>query len=145
VSSPAEDAGAALIADVFDLFNEYSRTGDLNREELARFWDPDGEHVTRFAALEGRIYQGFDGLEQFLAESREQFERFDVVLERIVGEGDHRVAIYSVDALTRDTQIPIQQRLGMTVDLRDGRLLRTRVYADPREALEVAGLSTGDA
>jgi hypothetical protein len=44
------------------------------------------------------------------------------------------------DALTRETQIPIQQRLGMQVELRDGRPYRTRVHADPREALEASGL-----
>jgi ketosteroid isomerase-like protein len=144
VSSRAEDTGAALIARVFDLFNEYFRSGELDREELARFWDPDGQHVTRFAALEGRTYEGYDGLEQFLAESREQFERFDVGLEQVVGDGDRRVAIYTVDALTRDTQMPLEQRLGMEIELRDGRLYRTKVYADPRDALEAAGLGRGD-
>jgi ketosteroid isomerase-like protein len=140
VSSPADDSGERLIAEVFDLFNEYFRTGDLDRDELARFWDPEAEHVSRFAALEGRAYQGYDGLEQFLAESREQFERFTVTLERVVGDGDRRVAVYRADALSRDTQIPIEQRLGMTMELRDGRVHRTRVYADPREAFEAAGL-----
>jgi ketosteroid isomerase-like protein len=145
VSSPAEDAGAALIIEVFDLFNEYFREGNLDQETLVRLWDPEVRHVTRFAALEGRAYEGYDGLQQFLAESREQFERFDVGLERVIGEGDHRVAIYTVDALTRDTQIPIEQRLGMEVQLRDGRLYRTKVYADPREALAAAGLDPADA
>jgi ketosteroid isomerase-like protein len=144
VSSRAEDTRAALIARAFDLFNEYFHGGDVDREKLARVWDPDVRHVTRFAALEGREYQGHDGLEEFLAESREQFERFDVGLERVAGEGDHRVAIYAVDALTRDTRIPIQQRLGMTVEFRDRRIWRTKVYADPREALEAAGLGQAD-
>jgi ketosteroid isomerase-like protein len=140
-----DDAAAALIAEVFDLYNEYFREGELEREQLVRHWDPEVRHVTRFSALEGRAYEGYDGLQQFLAESREQFERFDVSLERVVGEDDHRVAIYLVDALTRDTQIPIEQRLGMEIELRGDRLYRTKVHADPREALEAAGLDPAEA
>jgi ketosteroid isomerase-like protein len=140
VSSRAEDSAAALIAEAFDLYNEYFDQGGLEHEQLTRVWDPEVRHVTRFAALEGRAYDGYDGLQWFLVESRENFERFEVNLERVVGEGDHRVAIYTVDALTRDTRVPIEQRLGMEVQLRDGRLYRTKVYADPREALEAAGL-----
>jgi len=144
VSSPADDDGARLIAEVFDLYNEYFAAGDLAQEELARYWDPEINHVTRFAALEGRAYVGYDGLRQFLSESREQFERFDVSLERVLGEGDRRVAIYTVDALTRDTRVPIEQRLGMEVELRDGRLYRTKVHADPRDALVAIGLDPAE-
>jgi ketosteroid isomerase-like protein len=138
---PDNDAGSRLIAEVFDLYNEYFREGDLDRETLERLWDPEVQHVTRFAALEGRAYEGYDGLQQFLAESREQFERFDVRLEQVVGDGDHRVAVYTADAVTRDTGIAIEQRLGMEVEIRDGRLYRTKVHADPRDALEAAGLA----
>ena len=136
----AEDQTAALIAEAFDIFNRSYRQDDPDRDELARVWDPDVRHVTRFAALEGRAYEGYAGLEQFLAESRAQFERFDVSLERVVGEGDRRVAIYTANALSRETQVPIGQRLGMEIELRGGRIYRTTVYADPREALEAAGL-----
>jgi ketosteroid isomerase-like protein len=140
----AEDAGAAQIAASFDLYNAAYREGSVDREELGRIFDPDAHHETRFAALEGRAYDGYEGLEQFLAESRVQFERFDVSLERVVGDGDHRVAIYTAQALTHETRIPIEQRLGMEIELRDGRLYRTKVYADPREALEAAGLDPAE-
>jgi ketosteroid isomerase-like protein len=138
----ADDDGAAQIAAAFDLFNDYFRSGELDRDELARLFEPDVHHVSRFAALEGRAYEGYDGLAQFLAEMREQFEQFDISLERVVGEGDERVAIYTVDALTHDTRIPIEQRLGMEIRLRGGRLQRTNVHADPRQALAAAGLDT---
>jgi ketosteroid isomerase-like protein len=140
VSSVADDA-AALISGTFDLFNDAHVRGEVSRADLERSWDPEAHHETRFTALEGRAYEGYDGLEQFLGEAREQFERFQVELERLVGQGDRRVAIYTADALTRDTQIPIKQRLGMTIELRDRRLYRTKVYADPREALEAFGLA----
>jgi ketosteroid isomerase-like protein len=140
VSSVADDA-AALISGTFDLFNDAHVRGEVGRADLERIWDPEAHHETRFTALEGRAYEGYDGLEQFLGEAREQFERFQVELERLVGQGDRRVAIYTADALTRDTQIPIKQRLGMTIELRDGRLYRTKVYADPREALEAFGFA----
>jgi ketosteroid isomerase-like protein len=140
VSSPAEDSGAALIREAFDLFNRAQPEGRVDREELVRAWDPDVRHVTRFTALEGRGYEGYEGLEEFIAESHQQFERFDVRLERILGDGDSRVAIYTADALTRETGVPIEQRLAMTVELRDGRLYRTKVYVDPREALQESGL-----
>ena len=140
MSSVADDA-AALISGTFDLFNDAHVRGEVSRTDLERIWDPEAHHETRFTALEGRAYEGYDGLEQFLGEAREQFERFQVELERLVGQGDRRVAIYTADALTRDTQIPIKQRLGMTIELRDGRLYRTKVYADPREALEAFGLA----
>jgi ketosteroid isomerase-like protein len=135
----ADDPAAALIAESFDLYNGAFRTGEIAREDIERIWAPDGRHVTRFAALEGRAYEGHDGVEQFLRESREQFERFEVTLERIVGDGERRVVIYAVDALTRDTKIPLAQRLGMEVELRNGRMWRTKVHADPRDALAAAG------
>ena len=140
MSSVADDA-AALISETFDLFNDAHVRGEVNRTDLERIWDPEAHHETRFTALEGRAYEGYDGLEEFIGEAREQFDRFQVKLERLVGEGDRRVAIYTADALTRDTQIPIKQRLGMTMELRDGRLYQTKVYADPSEALEAFGLA----
>ena len=141
MNSPADDdPGARLIAEVFDLYNEAHLRGEVNRADLERIWDPQAHHESRFSALEGRAYEGYDGLEQFIGEAGEQFERFHVALEQILGEGERRVAIYTADALTRDTQIPIKQRLGMTVEIEDGRLRRTKVFADPREALEAFGL-----
>jgi ketosteroid isomerase-like protein len=137
----AEDSGAALIAEAFELFNRAQPQGRIDREELVRVWDPDVRHVTRFTALEGRAYDGYGGLEEFIAESHQQFERFEVRLEQVLGAGDRRAAIYMADALTRDTGVPIEQRLAMTVELRDGRLYRTEVYVDPREALETSGLA----
>jgi ketosteroid isomerase-like protein len=135
------EPGADPIAEAFDLFNEAHRRGDeADREDLVRLWDPEVRHVSRFAELEGREYVGYEGLEEFLAESHEQFERFELSLERVVGEGDRRVAIYTVDALTRDTRTPLKQRLGMEIELRDGRWYRSRVHADPREALNASGL-----
>jgi ketosteroid isomerase-like protein len=138
----AEDSGSALIAELFDFFNDANRSGEFDRAKLERLWHPEGRHVTRFAALEGRAFEGWDGIEEFFRESRGQFERFEVRLERVVGEGTRRVAIYTVDALTRDTQVPIAQRLGMEIELRDGLAWRTTVHADPRTALEAAGLAS---
>ncbi len=138
--SVAEDPVNGLIAGVFDLYSESFRSGEVDSAELARLFHPEGTHVTRFAALEGRVYEGHDGIACFVAESREQFERFDVSLERVVGEGDHRVAVYTVDALTRETRVPIAQRLGMEIELRDDRIYRTRVHADPQDALAAVGL-----
>jgi ketosteroid isomerase-like protein len=132
----ADDPAATTIAEVFELFDREV----VGREDLERLCDPDIRHITRFAALEGREYRGYQGIEEFLADSRRQFERFHVEIGRIVGEGDRRVAVYHVEALTRDTRVPISQRLGMEIELRSGRLWRTKVYADPREALEAAGL-----
>jgi ketosteroid isomerase-like protein len=136
----AEDPGAALIAELFDLFNEANRSGEFDRARVERCWHAEGRHVTRFAALEGRAFEGHDGIEEFLRESREQFERFEVRLERVMGEGARRVAIYTVDAITRDARVPMSQRLGMDIELRDGRAWRTTVHADPRSALQAAGL-----
>ena len=107
------------------------------------FWNPDLTMVTRFAALEGREYRGYGGLRQFLADSHDQFERFDVDLERLAGSGDTRVAVYRASALTRDTAMTIEQRLGMRIGLRDGKVSEARVFADPEEALRAAGLEPG--
>ena len=54
MSSRAEDAAAALTGEAFDLYNRYFDQGGLEREQLSRVWDPEVQHVTRFAALEGR-------------------------------------------------------------------------------------------
>jgi ketosteroid isomerase-like protein len=131
------------IPELFDFFNKAFQSGEVDRKMLTRFWNPDARLITRFAALEGRSYEGLDGLIAFITESRRQFERFEVRLERVAGDGDRRVAVYRVDALTSDTQVPIEQRLGMQLEFREGRIQLAKVFADPREALEAFGFDPG--
>ena len=115
------------------------RTGDW--EFVLANAAPDVEVYSRFGSLTGEPYRGHDGVRAWLAELRENFERFDVWLDEAREAGDDRVvAIGGVSWRARGSGIDMEERLGWVYEFRDRQVLRMLFYASPSDALEAVGL-----
>jgi ketosteroid isomerase-like protein len=102
---------------------------------------PDVEVVSRLAALEGRSYRCRTGMSEWLRDLEEAWSEFGLRWENAVFDGDVGVAVYRLDAVMRDSGIAIEQQVAMHVGFREGMLAYARVYGDPREAFDAAGLT----
>ena len=77
----------------------------------------------------------------WLAELRENFERFDVWLDEAREAGDDRVvAIGGVSFRARGSGIDMEERLGWVYEFRNRQVLRMLFYTSPSDALEAVGL-----
>jgi len=101
----------------------------------------DVELYSRFGSLTGEPYRGHNGVRAWLAELRENFERFEAWLDDVREAGDDRVvALGGISFRARGSGIDMDERLGWVYELRNGRVCRMLFYRSPSEALEAVGL-----
>jgi ketosteroid isomerase-like protein len=107
------------------------------------FWDAECEFFTITGTqMMGTPYRGLGGLRKYRAETAEAWTALQFDTEEIVeGKGDGVVAIGHLRGEGRESGIRVEQRIGVTYELRGGKIWRCRAYEDPKEALEAVGLS----
>lgn len=114
-------------------------SGDI--EKALEFFDPEGEFVSRFGAIEGRTYRGFDGVRRYIADIDEAWEQYDRELEELIDTGDAVLAIINIKAVSKVTGMRLEQRIGLGYWLRGGRIVRMVSYPSVEEAFAAMGLA----
>ena len=119
----------------------------LNRDDFEAVWDTglvaaDSELLPA-PEIEGPVvYRGRDGFVDFMGRWTEDFEEFRVRLERVIeAPGDRVVALAHQSAVGKGSGVPVDLHYGAIFELEDGVLVRLRLFLDPVQALEAAGLS----
>jgi ketosteroid isomerase-like protein len=105
--------------------------------------DPDLEWETSPNLPDAGVYKGRERVRAFLE------EQYDVVwggpprvdIERTFDCGDDVLLFVRIRGHGSHTGIPLDVQIAQLVTLRDGKVVRVRVFPDRQEALEVAGLS----
>jgi ketosteroid isomerase-like protein len=112
-----------------------------DHEGWLALWGEDMEFYPLRAQLEGRPYWGHEGLERFLAEMTEDWEalRFDINEWRDAGE--QVVGTGRFHARGRASGIDVEVPLGVIARVRGGKIVYARMFSEPAEALEAAGMS----
>jgi ketosteroid isomerase-like protein len=88
-----------------------------------------------------RSYRGREGWIEFLRYWTEDFEGWSYQVERLIDAGNDRVVgIFRQSATGKESGVPVQVRLATVYDLKGGQVVRMRIFLDPAEALEAAGL-----
>ncbi len=90
---------------------------------------------------EQQTYEGIEGARQFLAEWTSAWEDWELELKELVDAGDEVVAIVHQSGRSKATGLPVDMDFAQLWTFRDGKQLRMRMYADPDEALRVAGVA----
>ena len=90
--------------------------------------------VTANLTTGGVPYRGHDGIARYLEDVEEVWPQLRIYPEDISERGDCIVVIGRVRA--RGGGMIIDQPTGWVFNMRDGRILRGRVYGTPGEALE---------
>ena len=87
-------------------------------------------------------YRGKSGFVEFMRIWTEDFEDWSIRVERAVEiDGGVVVAHLRQSGMGKRSGVPVDLVHGAVFELQNGRIIRIRLYLDPREAEEAAGLS----
>ena len=112
-----------------------------DRAAWMALWDEKAEFYPLRAQLEGKSYRGHDGLELFIAEVAEDWEEVRFEIDETRDAGEQVVGIGRFRARGRASGVEINVPLGIVTRVRRGKIAYTRLFSEPAEALEAAGLS----
>jgi ketosteroid isomerase-like protein len=119
-----------------DAFNR--RDVDTLFAELAT---PDFEWFPALTmALEGGGYRGREGVEEFAADTRENWEEMQTVPEEFRDLGDRVLLLGRMQGRGKGSGAQVDAPIANILDFRGGRIWRSRVYFDRAEAVLAAGL-----
>jgi ketosteroid isomerase-like protein len=99
-------------------------------------WDPA---IVR--ALDGGGYLGREGIEKFVADTRENWEELQSVAEEFRDLGDRVLVLGRLRGRGKASGVPVDQPFAGIFDFRGDRIWRYRAYFDHAEGLRAAGLS----
>jgi ketosteroid isomerase-like protein len=103
---------------------------------------PDMEFHSVFAAAEGEIYHGIQGLREWAEAVDSTFDRFNNELIDFREVDDERaVVVVRATGQARASGVPVDALLTQIWTWRDGKMWRNQVFTDQREAFKAAGLS----
>ena len=111
--------------------------GDVE-EAMREYFDPDGEFVSRFGALEGGAYRGNEGAHRYFEDIDEAWESYERELEDVIDCGDAAVAIVTIKAVARTSGVPMERRIGIVLRVDAGRIIQIDSYPSLDEALTAA-------
>ena len=88
------------------------------------------------------IYRGHDGLARFWAELLDAWEYFSPTMEEVIECGpDGLITLDVVRGKGKESGIDMEARGAMLWTLRQGKVVRVKMFQTREEALEAAGLS----
>ena len=123
----------------FSLFPETFAGGPL--EPYLESIHPDVEWVPVLAALEGRVYRGHEGLRQWFADLRDDWEVFIPVLEEVRPLGDGYflgLGLWEARGRVSGVDLGGKQAATWLLHTRDGRIDRLQTFTDRDEGLKAA-------
>jgi ketosteroid isomerase-like protein len=114
----------------------------LARRDLAvlnELADADFEMDLTERVLNPAIYHGAEGLLRFLGEIDELWAAMDIDVERVIERGDEVLAVLLVTLTGRGSGVEMESRIAQRWTLRDGKLLRMKLYGDADAAVAEFG------
>jgi ketosteroid isomerase-like protein len=115
---------------------------DQGIEAALEYFDPELEWWAPPEWLEDRLYKGHEGLRELAAFWTEQFDEYEVELERFIDLGDDRVvALLHQRGRIKGSGNPVEQPIGYIARISEGKVREVHVYFSWEATLEAAGLS----
>jgi ketosteroid isomerase-like protein len=111
-----------------------------DHEAWLALWDEEAEFYPLRAQLEGESYSGHGGLERFRAEMTADFEEVRFEIEETRDAGEQVVGTGRFRARGRASGVDLNVPLGVFTRVRRGKIVYTRLFSEPADALEAAGL-----
>ena len=104
------------------------------------FFDPevvmDASH-----RVDGRVGHGREELTAILAEWLDTWEGWREEIEEVRDLGDQVLVLSTQYGRGKESGVEWENRFAMLYEIERGKITRWKIYDDPREALEAAGLS----
>ena len=105
---------------------------ELARERLA----PDFEfHLV----WDGRVLRGFEGVEEWIADTRDTWEGYTQKAEEIVDLGNQVLVVLSISGRGGESGVPVAQELAVLWTFEGERAVQARSFTSRAEAFEAAG------
>ena len=118
-------------------FEAWNR-GDF--DALLSLWSEEAEFYPLRAQLEGRPYNGHEGLRRFVAEIAEEWRDVRFEIAELRDAGEHVIGSGRFRARGRTSGLDLNVPLGVVGTVRNERIVYARMFSDPADALEAAGL-----
>jgi ketosteroid isomerase-like protein len=112
---------------------------DALPELIAQTCDPEVEWVEAPERADRGVFHGHEGVRESWQRWLENFDAYDVRVERMVDCGDKVLVVAREEGRGRASGATIGQRIYTVVSFRDGKVSRYEEFYDEREALEAAG------
>ena len=140
-STPRRDTAWAMSEENVELtrrvFDAWNR-GDY--EAWIELFDRDCEFRPLRAQLERQPYRGHDGLRQFERDMTQDWEQVRFALDEVREVGDQVVVFARFHGRGRASGATVDIPIGVVGKVREGKIAEARMFSDPDEALEAAGL-----
>jgi ketosteroid isomerase-like protein len=111
---------------------------EIDEMEIRSVFHPDVEWLPQRARTEG-AYRGIAGIEEFLADTEQVFEKFEVHYE-LLDLGERILAWGKVDVRARGSGIEVDVPMGAVFEFRDGKIVRWEDFGSKEQALKAVGL-----
>jgi uncharacterized protein len=121
------------------LSRTYEALGRRDFAALNELADPDFEMDLTERVLNPATYRGAEGLLRFLGEIDDLWASMDIDVERVIERGDEVLAVLMVTLTGRGSGVEMESRIAQWWTLRDGKLLRMKLYGDADVAVAEFG------
>jgi ketosteroid isomerase-like protein len=109
-------------------------------EEVLRCMDPEVEFIPKRAAVQG-VYNGHEGVREYLADTAENFDLYRVDNEEIRDLGDRVLVFDTLRLRGRESGVEVTTPTAIVLTFRNGKIARFEDFGDKSRALEAVGLS----
>ena len=123
---------------VIRVFDDW-KLGEVDEIEVRAAYHPDVEFRPLRAATEG-AYRGIAGIEKFLADTEEIFDKFEFHYD-LLDLGDRVLAWGKIHLRARGSGIETDIPMGGIFEFRDGKIVRWEDLGSKDKALEAVGLA----
>jgi hypothetical protein len=123
------EENTTLLGDAIESFNR----GEVNMSAF----HPDVEWLPMRVATEG-AYRGIAGIERFLADTDEVFEKFQLHCQ-LLDLGEQVLAWGTIHVRTRSSEIETDIATGGLAEFRDGKIVRWEDFGSNEMALQATG------
>jgi len=117
---------------------EAAARGDI--ASVLELMDPEVEVHDRPEAPDAATYRGHEGVMAAFSINFETFDDFSFVPERFFDAGEKIVVVLEIIGRGKSSGVPVEERIAHLWTLRDGRAVELRVFSDPGDAFDAAGL-----
>ena len=120
------------------MMDEWNR-GEISETSIRSAYHPDVEFLPLRAATEG-AYRGLAGIEKFVADTREVFDKFEMRY-KLRDLGERVLAWGTIHVRARQSGIETEIATGGVFEFRDGKIVRWEDLRSKEEALKAVGLA----